>query len=69
VRYYDGDPAKHGKSWLPNLPTIRAPETLRKDSIDHLLISPVHHFDAIARHLVHDIGIGRHTTLHRGFDA
>src|SRR5581483_2064674 len=51
LRYYDGDEWKHGKCWLPELQAIRSPNTLRDDPVDVLIVSPDHHFSAIARHL------------------
>jgi len=69
MRYYDGDTAKHGKSWLSRLPAIQAPQSLMDDPVDHLVVSPVHHFDAIARHLTRELQVPRGMTIHRGFDG
>lgn len=63
VRFYDGDTLKHGKSWLAGLPPILAPETLREDPVDVLIICPAHHHDAIVKHLNDVIGIPSTVTI------
>lgn len=52
VRFYDSDPRKLGKRWLPHLSPILAPADLGSDPVDHLVICPLHHFDKIRESLL-----------------
>lgn len=53
VRYFDGDPYKHGKAWLTGLPAIESPEALLSDPPNHLVICRPHYFDVIVKSLRH----------------
>lgn len=65
VRYYDGDPTKHGQCWLAEQSPIRAPASLVEDPVDHLVICAEHHFEDIHRALFDEIGIPASVRLHR----
>jgi hypothetical protein len=51
IRYFDGDIYKHGMAWLAGLPPIEAPEALKRDPVDHLVIFKPHYFKDIVERL------------------
>ena len=57
VEYFDGDSAKHGKSWLAGLPVIRDPGSLVDEPVSTLVIGPEHHMASIKSYLFEEIGI------------
>jgi len=65
IRYFDGDPYKHGKTWLQGLPCIESPQVLEKWPIDNLIICKDHYFEAIVQYLVEDINIPNNIKIHK----
>ena len=65
VDYYDGDPFKHGLSWLAGLPQIRSPHTLLKEPVSYLFIGPEHHMESISSYLWSEVGIPESIKLKR----
>ncbi len=57
VRFYDGDPYKHGQCWLPGLSPIRDPAGLAEDPVDVLAVCSAHHFPAIEARLRGELGV------------
>jgi hypothetical protein len=68
VSYLDGDEFKHGKCWLPGLPKIRSPRSLTINPLDHLVVVPQHHFQAIVGGLRNSGALDPRMAVHRGFN-
>jgi hypothetical protein len=51
IRYFDGDPYKHGKVWLRGLASIEPPTNLVTKPVDNLIIFSSHYFTPISSYL------------------
>ncbi|MBC8472948.1 MAG: class I SAM-dependent methyltransferase [Planctomycetes bacterium] len=64
IRYFDGDPYNHGKSWLVGLPPIESPCQLSNSPVDQLVIWKGHYFEDIVKTLKEDIHVSDDMIIH-----